>query len=66
MAKAILGHMNGTDPRVVSRLTADNRRLRDRVEDLEALVLRLRAENDSLAAAATAPLLALDETMQPA
>jgi hypothetical protein len=37
------------------------------VEDLEALVMRLRVENDSLAAAAhEATLLALDETMQPA
>lgn len=66
MAKALLGYMNGSDLRVVS-LTAENRRLRQRVEDLEALVLRLRAENDSLAAAVhDAPLLTLDETMQPA
>ncbi len=68
MAKALLGYMNATtDPRAVAQLTAENRRLRQRVEDLESLVLRLRAENDSLAAAAqTAPLLTLDETMQPA
>jgi hypothetical protein len=69
MAKALLGYMNGTttDPRVVSRLTAENRRLRLQVEDLEALVIRLRAENDALAAAAhDAPLLTFDESMQPA
>ncbi len=69
MAKALLGYMNGTmtDPRVSSRLTAENRRLRQQVEDLEALVLRLRAENDALAAAAQdAPLLTLDDSMQPA
>jgi len=68
MAKALLGYMNGaTDPRVTSRLTAENRRLRQQVEDLEALVLRLRAENDALAAAAhTAALLTLDDSMQPA
>ncbi len=68
MAKALLGYMNGTtDPRVVDRLTAENRRLRQQVEDLQALVMRLRMENDSLAAAAeTATLLTLDETMQPA
>jgi hypothetical protein len=37
------------------------------VADLEAYVLRLQAENDSLAAAAAeAQLLSLDESMQPA
>jgi hypothetical protein len=67
MAKALLGYMNGNDPRVTSRLTAENRRLRQQVEDLEALVLRLRAENDSLAAAVhDAPLLTFDQSMQPA
>jgi hypothetical protein len=37
------------------------------VEDLEAHILRLQAENDSLAAAVhDSPLLTLDESMQPA
>ena len=69
MAKALLGYMSSsTDPRVVTQLAAENRRLRERVTDLEAHVLRLQAENDSLAAAAhDAPLLTLDESsMQPA
>ncbi|MGH3504381.1 MAG: hypothetical protein ACRDQA_26295 [Nocardioidaceae bacterium] len=45
MAKALLGYVGG-DPRLLD----DNRRLRRRVADLEAVVLRLQAENDSLAA----------------
>ncbi|MCF6377137.1 hypothetical protein L2K70_05950 [Nocardioides KLBMP 9356] len=50
MAKALLGHVN-SDVRTTAVLTAENRRLRRRVEDLEALVLRLQADNDRLAAA---------------
>ena len=45
MAKALLGYV-GTD----SRILDDNMRLRRRVADLEAVVLRLQAENDALAA----------------
>jgi hypothetical protein len=67
MAKALLGYMNGTDPRVASRLTAENRRLRQQVEDLEAHVLRLQSQNDALAAAVDeTPLLTVPEEMQPA
>ena len=51
MAKALHGYMSNTDPRVVAQLTAENRRLRQRVADLEAHALRLQSENDSLAAA---------------
>jgi hypothetical protein len=66
MAKALLGYMSHTDPRVVAQLTAESRRLRQRVSDLEAHVLRLQTENDALAAAVhDAPLLTLDESMQP-
>ncbi len=66
MAKALLGYMNGTDPRVVTSLTAENRRLRQQVEDLEALIMRLSAENDALAAAAhPSPLLTVPDQMQP-
>ncbi len=66
MAKALLGYMSHTDPRAVAQLTAENRRLRQRVADLEAHVLRLQAENDTLAAAAhDSPLLTLDEIHQP-
>jgi cell division protein FtsB len=62
MAKALLGYMStSTDPRVVAQLTAETRRLRQRVEDLEAHVLRLQSENDSLAAAVhDEPLLTLE------
>ena len=62
MAKALLGYMSSsTDPRVIAQLTAETRRLRQRVVDLEAHVLRLQAENDSLAAAVhDEPLLTLE------
>ena len=50
MAKALLGHLN-SDARTTTALAVENRRLRRRVEDLEALVLRLQADNDRLAAA---------------
>ena len=55
MAKALLGYSIGTtstDPRVVTRLAGENRLLRQRVLDLEDVVLRLQAENDALAAVA--------------
>jgi uncharacterized protein YPO0396 len=48
MAKALLGYLSNTDPRVVTQLVAENRRLKQHVADLEAAVLRLRAENDRL------------------
>lgn len=47
MAKALLGHVGGPDPRVI----AEMRRLQRRVSDLESELNRVRAENDSLAAA---------------
>lgn len=53
MAKALLGYSIETDPRVVIRLTAENRVLRQRVSDLEAMTQRLQTENDALAALAT-------------
>jgi hypothetical protein len=48
MAKALLGHVGGPDPRMLS----DMRRLRRRVRDLEAEIARMRLEHDILAAAA--------------
>ena len=67
MAKAIFGYLNGPDPRAVANVAADNRRLRDRVTDLEALVSRLQAENDALAAAAMdSSLMSVPDQMQPA
>jgi len=67
MAKALIGYMN-SDLRTTARLSAENRHLRGRVVELEALVLRLQEENDTLAAAQAASILdsaALQE-MQPA
>jgi hypothetical protein len=45
MAKALLGYVGGDN-----RLLNDNARLRRRIADLEAVVLRLQADNDALAA----------------
>ena len=66
MAKALLGYQSFSDPRVVAQLTAENRRLRQHVVDLEAHMLRLQVENDALAAAVhDSSLRSLDESMQP-
>ncbi|WP_283134193.1 hypothetical protein [Rhizohabitans arisaemae] len=45
MAKALLGHVGGPDPRMVSEM----RRLQQRIRDLEAELIRLQAQNDALA-----------------
>lgn len=66
MAKALVGYMNTTDPRVVATLVSENRRLRQRVADLEAHALRLQAENDALAASLSDQLLTVTDQMQPA
>jgi len=47
MAKALLGHVGGPDPRIIQ----ETRQLRRRVQDLENQVLHLQRENDHLAAA---------------
>jgi hypothetical protein len=57
MAKALLGYVGGPDPRLVTEV----RRLRRRVVDLEAEVLRLRAENDSLLEMVDTPSVSLDK-----
>ncbi|MFL6172027.1 MAG: hypothetical protein ACJ716_03955 [Marmoricola sp.] len=49
MAKALLGYMGGTDPRVTARLARENQLLRQRIADLESVALRLQKENDALA-----------------
>ncbi len=46
MAKALLGHVGGPDPRMVSEM----RRLQQRIRDLEAELNRLQAQNDALEA----------------
>ncbi|MCM1947763.1 MULTISPECIES: hypothetical protein [Streptomyces] len=48
MAKALLGYVGGSDP----RLLAEMRRLQQRVQDLESELVRIQTENDALAAAA--------------
>ncbi|WP_369146757.1 hypothetical protein [Streptomyces sp. R44] len=48
MAKALLGYVGGSDP----RLLAEMRRLQQRVQDLESELVRIQSENDTLAAAA--------------
>jgi len=63
MAKALIGHVGVPDPRGVMEM----RRLHERVRTLEAEVLRLRSENDALAASVTdAHLIALEATKEPA
>ncbi|EFG64561.1 hypothetical protein [Streptomyces sp. SPB074] len=49
MAKALLGYVGGSDP----RLLAEMRRLQQRVQDLESELVRIQHENDALAAAAS-------------
>jgi len=69
MAKALLGTFH-TDQRASASLLSENVRLRRRVADLEALVVRLQEENDRLAAAEAVALLDLEsrrlQEMQPA
>lgn len=63
MAKALIGYMN-SDPRMSARISAENTRLRQRVAELDALVLRLSQENDALAAAHAATLDLESQAMQ--
>jgi len=44
MAKALFGHVGGSDTRLLAQVAV----LRRRVRDLEAEVMRLAAENDAL------------------
>jgi hypothetical protein len=57
MAKALLGHIGGSDPRILAEIAL----LRRRVSDLEAEVLRLRAENEAFTVV-DGDLLTLDVT----
>ncbi|MGH3096743.1 MAG: hypothetical protein ACRDMV_12180 [Streptosporangiales bacterium] len=49
MAKALYGHVGGPDPRMVDEV----RRLQRRVRDLESELVRVKRENDELAASVT-------------
>jgi hypothetical protein len=62
MAKALLGHVGGLDPRMVSEM----RRLQQRVRDLEAALVRLQDENDALAAEVGEELLVAEREREPA
>ncbi len=53
MAKALLGYVGGTDPRLISEM----RRLQQRVQDLESELVRIQAENDALASSHEESLL---------
>ena len=63
MAKALIGHLNSDlrDP----RLAVENARLRNRVAELESLVLRLSEENDKLVAARAADIEHREEMGEP-
>ena len=62
MAKALLGHVGGPDPRVVNEM----RRLQRRVRDLEAELARLQEEKDVLAAEVGHELLVVGREREPA
>ena len=61
MAKALLGHVGGPDPRLVDEI----RRLRRRVIDLETEIGRLLAERDLLTDAALERPLAVAAAAEP-
>ena len=62
MAKAILGHVGGPDPRMLSEM----RRMQRRIHELESELLRVRAENDALSAALHRDQLLTVEIQEPA
>ena len=62
MAKALLGHVGGPDPRIVNEM----RRLQRRVRDLEAELARLQEEKDVLAAEVGHSLLVAAREREPA
>ena len=62
MAKAILGHVGGPDPRMLSEM----RRLQLRVQELEAELARLQEANDVLAAGVSHDLIVTSREREPA
>lgn len=61
MAKALLGYSVTGDARA-AELALQNRRLRERVADLENLIVRLSRENDEL----SEQMRVVDEVLEPA
>ena len=61
MAKAILGHVGGPDPRMLSEM----RRLQQRVQELEAELARLQEANDVLAAGVSHELIVTSREREP-
>ena len=61
MAKAILGHVGGPDPRMLSEM----RRLQLRVQELEAELVRLQEANDVLAAGVSHELIVTSREREP-
>jgi len=63
MAKALIGHVGGADPRTLMEM----RRLHERVRSLEAENMRLRSDIDALTASVTdAHLISLEAAKEPA
>ncbi|WP_374999665.1 hypothetical protein [Aeromicrobium sp. CTD01-1L150] len=61
MAKALVGYVGGPTPDQIR----ESARLRRRVADLEAEVLRLKVENDGLLKALGERVEAVDELLEP-
>ncbi|HRV69722.1 MAG TPA: hypothetical protein P5108_09760 [Marmoricola sp.] len=61
MAKALLGYSVTGDARAME-LALQNRRLRERITDLEELIVRLSRDNDEL----SAQLRSVEDVLEPA
>lgn len=61
MAKALLGYSVTGDARAME-LALQNRRLRERITDLEELIVRLSRDNDEL----SAQLGSVEDVLEPA
>ena len=61
MAKALLGYSVAGDARAME-LALQNRRLRERITDLEELIVRLSRDNDEL----SAQLRSVEDVLEPA
>ena len=50
MAKALIGYATSADPRQQLRLVRENRQLRQRIADLESVLVEVQIENEALSA----------------